>query len=185
MSINYAYPSSGSVVLDLVLLRHWRQQSSFMLSVEAAVTGRQSPKHGKHSVPSTQAWTHPLMPQPRLALVMNVAVQEQASVRMDAGKGAGNARSAHFRISRLHLPPTSPPLALPSPPRTLSKPPQLIDPHRCPSATVTMLPLRAPFRAIRALPTPMAAALAPRAPARRFYHDKDKPAHAPTQDDAD
>ncbi|PHH89411.1 hypothetical protein CDD83_6127 [Cordyceps sp. RAO-2017] len=35
-----------------------------------------------------------------------------------------------------------------------------------------MLPLRAPFRSIRALPSPMAAAVAARVPARRFYHDK-------------
>ncbi|PNY26709.1 Iron sulfur cluster assembly protein 1 [Tolypocladium capitatum] len=35
-----------------------------------------------------------------------------------------------------------------------------------------MLPLRASLRATRALPTPMAAALAPRVPAPRFYHDK-------------
>ncbi|KJZ73031.1 hypothetical protein HIM_07603 [Hirsutella minnesotensis 3608] len=37
-----------------------------------------------------------------------------------------------------------------------------------------MLPLRAPFRSVRALQTPITAAISARAPARRFYHDKDK-----------
>lgn len=37
-----------------------------------------------------------------------------------------------------------------------------------------MLPVRAPFRALRAVPSPVAvAAAASRVPARRFYHDKD------------
>ncbi|OAQ67901.1 iron sulfur cluster assembly protein [Pochonia chlamydosporia 170] len=37
-----------------------------------------------------------------------------------------------------------------------------------------MFSLRAPFRTIRAMPSPIAAAVAPQMAGRRFYHDKDK-----------
>ncbi|EQK98859.1 hypothetical protein G6O67_008767 [Ophiocordyceps sinensis] len=49
-----------------------------------------------------------------------------------------------------------------------------------------MLPLRAPLGSMRAVPSSMAAAMAPRVPARRFYHDKDiRPRNPGSMDKSD